>query len=116
MSATRVKNTHRCGCYKENSTDARCCGLCYCCCPANNIDKEDDPQRCDLCPNDFSEYWYSGYVQTTTGYGNKEEDVNGVCCWLCCPVKFSLFFPCFLGSLINHAINYCCSTNRNYLC
>ena len=23
-----------CGCYQADSTDARCCGVCYCCCPA----------------------------------------------------------------------------------
>ena len=107
-----------CGCYKADSTDARCCGLCYCFCPANHIDKEIDKKRCDCCPNDFCEYWYSGLVQTTAGYGNKEEDLNGLCCWFCFPVKFPLFFPCFLGSLVNDVLNRCCAApqKRNYLC
>ena len=99
-----------CGCYKEDSTDTRCCGLCYYCCPAKHIDKEIDKKRCDCCPNDFCEYWYSGLVQTTAGYGNKEEDINGICCCFCFPVKFPLFFPCFLGSLCNHTINKFCAT------
>jgi len=99
-----------CGCYKENSTDTRCCGLCYYCCPAKHIDKNIDEKRCDCCPVDFEDYWYSGYVQTTAGYGNTAEDINGLCCWCCFPVKFPLFFPCFLGSLCNHAINKCCAT------
>jgi predicted glycosyltransferase len=35
------ENQHTCcGCYKENSTDSRCCGICYYCCPAKHIDKE----------------------------------------------------------------------------
>ena len=113
MSNEQVINEEptRCGCYKDNSTDARCCGLCYCCCPAKHIDKEIDKKRCDCCPNDFYEYWYSGLVQTTAGYGHKAEDINGFCCWLCFPFKFPIFFPCFLGSLLNHAINACCATN-----
>jgi hypothetical protein len=125
-----AKNDTLCGCYKANSTDARCCGLCYCCCPAKDIDKYKDLQRCDFCPNDFCEYWYSGYVQTTSGYGNQEEDINGVCCWLCFPVKLPMFFPCLLGSLCNQVINACCAATtsptlfgicsapnkRNYLC
>jgi hypothetical protein len=102
-----------CGCYNEHSTDARCCGLCYCCCPAKHIDKAIDHQRCDCCPNDFCEYWYSGYVQTTAGYGNQEEDLNGVCCWLCFPVKISMFFPCLLGSLCNQVINACCAATTS---
>jgi hypothetical protein len=116
----RVKENQRpcCGCYEPDSTDARCCGVCYCCCPAANIDKDIDKKRCDCCPNDFSEYWYSGLVQTTMGYGNSEEDINGCCCFVCFPIKFAFFFPCFFGSLLNHAINSCCCqymSRRNYL-
>ena len=107
-----------CGCYQADSTDARCCGVCYCCCPAKHIDKEIDKKRCDCCPNDFCEYWYSGLVQTTAGYGNPQEEINGVCCWFCFLPKFAMFFPCFLGSLVNHSINQCCAApqKRNYLC
>ena len=107
-----VAKYHRFGCYQTNSPDSRCCGLCYCCCRAKNIDKTLDLKRCDFCPNDLCEYWYSGYVQTTGGYAveNPVEEINGICCWLCFPLKFPLFFPCFLGSLCNHAINTCCAT------
>jgi hypothetical protein len=101
----------RFACYNADSTDARCCGLCYCCCRAKNIEKEIDKERCDCCPNDFNEYWYSGYVQTTAGYGNSDEDINGVYCWFCFPVKFSLFFSCCLGSLVNQTLNTCCATS-----
>jgi hypothetical protein len=120
-------------CYAENSPDTRCCGICYCCCPVKNSD--DDSQRCDVCPIDFGEYWYSGYVQTSSGNGRAEEEINGICCWFCFPLKISLFFPCLLGSLFNHAVNKCCATTccatlggcsslngcaapikRNYLC
>ena len=116
----RVKENQRpcCGCYEPDSTDARCCGVCYCCCPAANIDKDIDKKRCDCCPNDFSEYWYSGLVQTTMGYGNSEEDITGCCCFVCFPIKFAFFFPCFFGSLLNNTINSCCCqymSRRNYL-
>ena len=106
-----VAETSRFGCYKDNSTDTRCCGLCYWCCRATHIDKEVDRARCDFCPNDFHEYWYSGYVQTTAGYGSKEEDINGIYCWCCFPLKFPMFFTCCLGSLLNQAINNCCATS-----
>ena len=121
VGSNASKNTEKkqkCSCYSSDSTDARCCGLCYCCCPAKHIDKEMDLNRCDFCPNDFCEYWYSGYVQTHSGYGHPEEEINGICCWFCFPLKFPIFFPCFLGSLVNHAINQCCAApqKRNYLC
>jgi hypothetical protein len=117
--AKREKENQRpcCGCYDANSTDSRCCGVCYCCCPAANIDKDIDKKRCDCCPNDFSEYWYSGLVQTTMGYGNSEQDINGFCCCVCFPIKFAFFFPCFFGSLANDGLNRCCAapSKRNYL-
>ena len=43
------------------------------------------------------------------------KDKNGVCCWFCFPVKFPLFFPCFLGSICNSCINEIRHTNINYL-
>lgn len=101
-----------CGyCYAKDSFDSRCCGACYCCCP-----KKDIKEQCHFCPSTFSEYWYSGYVQTSAGYGNKEEDVNGVCCWLCFIPKFAIFFPCFFGSLCNSCVNILRNTKDiNYL-
>ena len=118
---TEEKKQPCCGCYKIFSTDARCGGLCYCCCPAAHIDEIVDEKRCDCCPKDFCHYWNSGYVQTTSGYGNFDDEKNGVCCWFCFPVKFPLFFPCFLGSLVNQGLNSCCASccgipiKRNYL-
>jgi hypothetical protein len=97
-----------CPCYNNTSLDARCCGACYYCCPLKN--KED---QCEFCPNTFTTYWKSGYIQTTAGYGKEEE--NGCCCWFCFPVKFPLFFPCFLGSICNSCINEIRHTNLNYL-
>ena len=99
-----------CWCYSRESIDARCCGACYFVCPQKTVEAQ-----CNCCLNDFSTYWDSGLVQTTSGYGNKEEEKNGICCWLCFPLKFSLFFPCFLGSLGNGCINCLRETNLNYL-
>lgn len=105
------------GCYKYDSTDTRCCGLCYCLCPAKNISKLVDKNRCDFCPDNFQEYLESGYFKTIDGPSDKD---NCFCTTLCLPIKFPLFFPCFLGTLVNQCFNsYCCaSTNqdRNYLC
>ena len=103
---------YKCGCYTSDSIDARCCGLCYTCCPRKTVH-----EQCNCCPNDFTTYWDSGYVQTTSGYGKRAdmEEKNGVCCWFCFPVKFSMFFPCCFGSLCNGCINYMRDTNVNYL-
>ena len=95
-----------CGCYKEDSTDTRCFGLCYFFCPAKNIDKELDSGRCDICPNHMKEYIKSGYFNTEN---------DGLCTVLCLPIKIPLFFPCILGSACNNFINCVCKTDRNYL-
>jgi len=102
-----------CWCYNKSSTDSRCCGACYCCCPVKD---NEDPFM--LCPNGFSEYWDSCYVQTVSGYGGKQkaiEEKNGCFTCVCFPIKFTLFFPCFLGSLFNECINCMRYTDTNYL-
>lgn len=98
-----------CGCYKQNSLDSRCCGLCYAYCPRQTLDEQSD-----CCPNNFSTYWDSGYVQTTSGYQTEHGEHNGICCWFCFPLKFALFFPCCFGSLCNGFINHIRNTNMNY--
>lgn len=100
-----------CKCYKPNSIDARCCGLCYACCPRKTVE-----EQCNFCPNNFTTYWDSGYVQTTSGYGKQadRDEKNGVCCWFCFPLKFGMFFPCCFGSIGNSCINYMRDTNVNY--
>ena len=100
------KNNKCCACYKEDSTDTRCFGLCYCFCPAKNIDKDLDSGRCDICPNHMKEYIKSGYFNTEN---------DGLCTVLCLPIKIPLFFPCILGSACNNFINCICKTDRNYL-
>jgi len=102
---------YRCGCYKRDSIDARCCGLCYVCCPKKTLDEQSN-----CCPNDFGMYWDSGYVQTTAGYGKQadNDEKNGICCWFCFPLKFGLFFPCCVGSIGNGCINHMRDTNVNY--
>jgi len=108
-----------CGCYKNDSPDSRFCGLCYCL--YRNNDLNDRQFQCYICPVDVNEYCNSGYIQTKDGYGygNSKEGNTNICCTCACfPIKFPLFFPCLLGSLMNHSLNKCCSPpyNRNYLC
>jgi hypothetical protein len=100
-----------CGCYKRGSIDARCCGVCYVCCPRKTVE-----EQCNFCPNNFTTYWDSGYVQTISGHGKQAEldEKNGLCCWFCFPLKFSLFFPCCFGAIGNSCINEICGTNVNY--
>ena len=102
------KKSSCCPCYNKDSFDARCCGACYYCCPLKN-----KLQQCEICPTTFTTYWNSGYIQTDAGYGKQEK--NGVCCWFCFPVKFTMFFTCFLGSLCNSCINGIRDTELNYL-
>ena len=75
-----------CSCYNEKSSDARCCGACYVCCPTKN--KE---EQYLLCPNDFTAYWGSGYVQTVIGNHADDEENNRICSLICLPLKCSLF-------------------------
>ena len=95
----KPKNKHECKwCYSKDSKDARCCGACYLCCPT-----KPNENACVICPNDLSEYCNSGYILTDDGTSSKQTD--GLCCVLCCPLKISLFFSCFLGSMCNGCIN-----------
>ena len=104
------EKNNNCWCYNKESPDSRCCGLCYCFCLL-----KDQEKQCHCCPKTFSEYWHSGYVQTTSGYGNPEKEENGICCWFCFLPKFAVFFPCCLGSLCNNSINSIRKTETNYL-
>jgi hypothetical protein len=107
-----------CGCYNKESTDARCCGLCYCFCPAKHINRTIDKDRCDFCPETFTAYRESGYFITYGGYGRHNNDDDCFCTTICLPFKIPVFSPCILGSLFNSLLNYCCyleTENRNYL-
>jgi len=108
-----VQRYNCCPCYDKDSADARCCGICYKCCPT-----KDNEARCDWCLNDLDEYCKSGMVYTDSGMprngDNPENDCN-LCCVICLPIKFSLFFSCCFGSCFNGFINACRDTNTNYL-
>ena len=104
-------------CYSAESRESRCCGACYWLCHPNP-----HKEPCECCPNTFCDFWKSGYIQTTGGYGTYEEDrceecECDDCFWttVCFPCKVPLFVPCFLGSLFNEGINKVCGSNRNYL-
>ena len=96
----KEEEDNECCCYCYNtkiSKDSRCCGVCYCCFPVKEEEKE---KRFDWCPNNFTDYWDSCYVQTTSGYASARDEKNGVCCWFCFFPKLGMFFPCFLGSAL----------------
>ena len=109
------RGCHKGVCYRIDSTDTRCCGLCYCCCPAKNISRLVDKDRCDFFPESFAEYLESGYFRTVDGPARED----CFCTVLCLPIKLPLFLPCFLGSLFNDALNkWCCAfahQDRNYI-
>lgn len=104
-------------CYSKESDDSRCLGACYWLCSTENVE-----DQCNCCPNNFCEFWKSGYIQTNDGHVKNEENScdececdDCFCTTVCFPLKFSIFFPCFLGSLFNEGMNKICSSNRNYL-
>ena len=100
-----------CDCYRADSTDARCCGACYCCCPVSK-----PSEQCNWIPNTFTEYLKSGYfttIDSSTKVSNNDEKC--FCTLFCLPLKI-IFFPCCIGSAINSSINYCRKTNLNYFC
>ena len=100
-----------CPCYQANSSDARCCGLCYYCAPTPIV-----KNQCNFCPNNINSYCNSGYIITqATGQPEKWDDCDCCCTLICLPVKFSCFFPCFFGSMCNNCINYIRDTDLNYL-
>jgi hypothetical protein len=142
MPEIKDDETCCCYCYNAESKDSRCCGICYCydrckkyclceifdvcCCPPpnNNAPTSNAPtsnkgeeinKRFDWCPINFTAYWDSCYVQTTSGYGRSAEEKNDVCCWFCFFPKLGMFFPCFLGSICNGCINGLRDTKTNYL-
>ena len=102
-----------CPCYNAKSTDARCCGACYFCCPL-----EEDEFQCSWVPSTFTEYRKSGYIVTHSNGRNRIDSDQCLCTIFCFPIKFSLFFPCFIGSIINSCFNAVCYSNyeRNYIC
>jgi hypothetical protein len=103
-------------CYSKESDDSRCCGACYWICPTGIIENQ-----CNFCPNDFCEFWKSGYIQTSEGSVRNNDSCDECecddcfCTTVCFPLKITIFFPCFLGSLFNQCMNKVCASNRNYL-
>ena len=93
--------------HSKLAEDARCCGLCYLFSCSNK-------PNCNCCPANINMYCLSPYIQTNNGYNG---DKNDWCCTcFCFPVKFTLFFPCFLGAIANDCTNELCNTmNLNYL-
>lgn len=111
MEETISLNYSLCGCYNRNSYDSRCCGLCYCIKrhKINQIKTQEELNAINqwhLCPISVCDF-------TESIYFNTYDDC--LCTAFCCPIKFPLFFVCFLGSIVNHCVNCSCLTNRNYL-
>jgi hypothetical protein len=100
------------GCYKKNSPDTRCCGICYnyCRIKDNNYNLDlDYRENCEFCLPTLKDYCNSGYIITYNGIPRND-------CTLCClPLKLPLFMPCFLGTIFNQCINCIRDTNTNYL-
>ena len=108
-TCTCCKNTYnlfccKTGCYRKDSPDMRCCGLCYMC--------SDEPTD-GCCIPTMTEYFKSGLWKTTDGYGSDSD--NYCCTIICLPVKIPLCFPCLLATIFNSIINSCRGTNNNYL-
>ena len=96
-------------CYRTNSPDSRCCGICY------NFNRLKDPnyyleykEPCECCLPTIKEYCNSGYIIT-------QDSVSGDCTLCCLPFKIPLFMPCLLGTILNQCINCMRDTNTNYL-
>ena len=98
-----------CECYKRASYDSRCCGICYHSCP---LKTSNENEQCQFCPVNIDSYIDSGYCKTTDLPGGPDDCL---CTTFCCPIKFPMFFICFVGSIFNSYMNCCCSTHKNYL-
>ena len=103
-------NYSLCGCYNKYSYDSRCCGLCYCI-KRNKMNKVKymelyKTNQCHICPRNIYDYTESIYFNTCD---------DCLCTAFCCPIKFPLFYLCFLGSICNHCVNCCLETDHNFL-
>jgi hypothetical protein len=96
-----------CGCYAKDSSDSRCCGLCYLCCPDN---QEYRINKCECCPKNLCDNY---------NITNKSEIMNDghKFCWclICLPFSIGCFLPCVLGASFNTFINHIRETDLNYL-
>ena len=99
-------------CYRQNSSDTRCCGICYYNCPLKednyNININDRDQL-EFCLPNMNDYCKSGYIITYNIVPRND------CSGCCLPYKLIICMPCLLGTLFNHCINCIRSTNTNYL-
>jgi len=102
-----------CACYRKDSNDTRCGGICYRLCPSEKTNN----MRCEICTNGFWDHCRSSYIYTDdAGCNNEDEDDSaGLYCIICFPFKLGIFSPCLLGSLFNSCVNTICKTNTNYL-
>ena len=100
-----------CACYRKDSNDTRCLGVCYRVCPSEKTNN----MRCEICTNGFWHHCRSGYIYTDDAGCNNDDDSAGCYCIICFPFKLSIFSPCLLGSIFNSCLNTLCNTNTNYL-
>ena len=113
---TKIQSCQCCYCYSKQSSDSRCCGLCYCACPSKKVENQ-----FNVCNNNIYDFCSSGCIQTTSGTGDKTDECKKLgwddccCTMICLPLKLPLFLPCFIGSIVNECINKMAATKRNYL-
>lgn len=95
-------------CYSKKSNDARCLGVCFFCCHSTSY-----KDKFELCPINLYDYWMSCYIQSNDRI--QHDDDEDTCRYMCCPVRFLIFCPCFLGALFNGTINSLRKTDLNYI-
>ena len=100
-----------CACYRKESNDTRCLGVCYRLCPS----EKSRNNRCEVCTIGFWDHCSSGYIYTDDSGCNNDDDSAGCYCFICFPFKLSIFSPCLLGSIFNSCVNTICKTDTNYL-
>jgi hypothetical protein len=94
--------------YQAASNDTRCCGLCYYCCPIEQLIENKNPPPPPppyLCPTDLPDYFQSVWVYTDTKNGGILPFQWDLCCFLCFPIKFAFCWPGFFGAILNQCIN-----------
>jgi hypothetical protein len=94
-----------CRCYHRDSKDTRCCGICNCFCKEETYT--------NWCPVNITSYFNSPCFLTNDGI-NKDWETYCCCTIVCFPVKCTMTFPFFLGSICNNLINIaCCNKEHN---
>jgi hypothetical protein len=76
-------------------------------------DNDNTSPKKECCYKNIKEHLHSGYCLTSESFTSLED---GICTLIFFPFKIVFCLPCHIGAVVNTILNYCCYTDKNYLC